>query len=333
MRSGCATTGLIIPWTVMTGSNTPPVFTSPAPRSSWIARRCSICCGTPLTPCRKSRAAGWTLIWSSARPTARSPARRAWTSALSAALWKAALRTWKNIWEKISDLLSPFRPFFWRYMRGGFLPLRKEDAGANSHSAGPDQCPALRAAAPLCGGAPPPRMLSYDGARKWARRSPISLWKRGTLYELRSRIGGPALSAVERGGLPGLCDLRDGTVRFQARRHSASDDGAPRDFRLYHTGGGPRLLWAEPLLTSGQSVQRPYRQAASALCGCWPFPLSILFSEGGILCRHRSNTKASSKLPFLVIGRSPSRMLPPFTRRRSGTNVTVRSSGGCLMCL
>lgn len=62
MRSGCATTGLIIPWTVMTGSNTPPVFTSPAPRSSWIARRCSICCGTPLTPCRKSRAAGWTLI-------------------------------------------------------------------------------------------------------------------------------------------------------------------------------------------------------------------------------------------------------------------------------
>ena len=85
--------------------------------------------------------------------------------------------------------------------------------------------------------------------------------------------------------------------------------------------------------TSGQSVQRPYRQAASALCGCWPFPLSILFSEGGILCRHRSNTKASSKLPFLVIGRSPSRMLPPFTRRRSGTNVTVRSSGGCLMCL
>ena len=34
----------------------------PSPRSSWIARRCSICCGTPLTPCRKSRAAGWTLI-------------------------------------------------------------------------------------------------------------------------------------------------------------------------------------------------------------------------------------------------------------------------------
>ena len=30
--------------------------------SAWIARRCSICCGTPLTPCRKSRAAGWTLI-------------------------------------------------------------------------------------------------------------------------------------------------------------------------------------------------------------------------------------------------------------------------------
>lgn len=23
---------------------------------------------------------------------------------------------------------------------------------------------------------------------------------------------------MERGGLPGLCDLRDGTVRFQARR-------------------------------------------------------------------------------------------------------------------
>ena len=88
------------------------------------------------------------------------------------------------------------------------------------------------------------------------------------------------------------------------------------------SGSGKTRFWLTPQLLQ-----------ASALCGCWPFPLSILFSEGGILCRHRSNTKASSKLPFLVIGRSPSRMLPPFTRRRSGTNVTVRSSGGCLMCL
>ena len=34
------------------------------------------------------------------------------------------------------------------------------------------------------------------------------------------------------------------------------------------------------------------------------------------------------KLPFLGIGRSPSRMLPPFTRRRSGISEAVRSSGG-----
>ena len=44
------------------GIGTPPVFTSPAPRSSWIARSCSSGCGTPSTPCRRSRAAGWTLI-------------------------------------------------------------------------------------------------------------------------------------------------------------------------------------------------------------------------------------------------------------------------------
>mgnify|MGYP000199403658 CR=1 FL=1 len=41
--------------------------------------------------------------------------------------------------------------------------------------------------------------------------------------------------------------------------------------------GGCGLLRAEPLLTSGQSVQRSHHQAASALCGCWPFPLSIPF--------------------------------------------------------
>ena len=33
MRNGCATTRLIIPWIVTMGSNTPPVCTSPAPRS------------------------------------------------------------------------------------------------------------------------------------------------------------------------------------------------------------------------------------------------------------------------------------------------------------
>lgn len=72
---------------------------------------------------------------------------------------KSGIKHMKNIREKISDLLSPFCPFFWWYMRGEFLHLRKEGAG-------PDQCPALRAAAPLCGGAPLPRMLSYDRARK-----------------------------------------------------------------------------------------------------------------------------------------------------------------------
>ncbi len=50
-----------IPWTAMTGSNTPRVCTSPAPRSSWIGKKCFSVCGTPSTPCRKSRAAGWTL--------------------------------------------------------------------------------------------------------------------------------------------------------------------------------------------------------------------------------------------------------------------------------
>ena len=56
------TTRLIIPWTVTMGSNTPPACTSPAPRSSWIARSCFSGCGTPSTLCRRSRAAGWTLI-------------------------------------------------------------------------------------------------------------------------------------------------------------------------------------------------------------------------------------------------------------------------------
>ena len=55
-------TRLIIPWIVTMGSNTPPACTNPAPRSSWIARSCFFGCGTPLTLCRRSRAAGWTLI-------------------------------------------------------------------------------------------------------------------------------------------------------------------------------------------------------------------------------------------------------------------------------
>ena len=38
------------------------------------------------------------------------------------------------------------------------------------------------------------------------------------------------------------------------------------------------------------------------------------------------------KTAVLVIGRSPSRMLPPYTRRRSGTNETAKLNGGCLMC-
>ena len=50
------------PWIVTMGSNTLPACTSPAPRSSWIARSCSSGCGTLSIPCRKSRAAAWTLI-------------------------------------------------------------------------------------------------------------------------------------------------------------------------------------------------------------------------------------------------------------------------------
>nr|DAQ47109.1 MAG TPA: hypothetical protein [Caudoviricetes sp.] len=42
-------------------------------------------------------------------------------------------------------------------MRGSFFSLRKGDAGAQATVPG---------RLPLCGGAPPPRMLSYDGARK-----------------------------------------------------------------------------------------------------------------------------------------------------------------------
>ena len=49
-------------WTVTMGSNPPPAYTSPAPRNLWIARSCSSGCGTPSTLCRRSRAAGWTLI-------------------------------------------------------------------------------------------------------------------------------------------------------------------------------------------------------------------------------------------------------------------------------
>ena len=47
--------------TVMTGSNIPRACMSPAPRSSWIGKSCFSVCGMPSTPCRRSRAAGWTL--------------------------------------------------------------------------------------------------------------------------------------------------------------------------------------------------------------------------------------------------------------------------------
>ena len=33
----------------------------PSPRSSWIGKSCFSVCGMPSTPCRRSRAAGWTL--------------------------------------------------------------------------------------------------------------------------------------------------------------------------------------------------------------------------------------------------------------------------------
>lgn len=61
ISGGLPGTRRFIPWTAMTGSNTPRVCTSPAPRSSWIGKKCFSVCGTPSTPCRKSRAAGWTL--------------------------------------------------------------------------------------------------------------------------------------------------------------------------------------------------------------------------------------------------------------------------------
>ena len=75
------TTRHIIPWTVMTGSNIPPASMSPAPRSSWIARKCFSGSGTRSTPCRSSRAAGWMLTLFSVKATGRLPARRAWIKA------------------------------------------------------------------------------------------------------------------------------------------------------------------------------------------------------------------------------------------------------------
>ena len=71
----------IIPWTVMTGSNIPPASMSPAPKSSWIARKCFSGSGTRSTPYRSSRAAGWMLTLFSVKATGRSPARRAWIKA------------------------------------------------------------------------------------------------------------------------------------------------------------------------------------------------------------------------------------------------------------
>lgn len=67
---------------------------------------------------------------------------------------------------------------------------------------------------------------------------------------------------------------------------------------------------------------------------CWPLLCFNTFYHcmGGILCRRRSNMKVKSKRLFSEIGRSPLRMLPPFTRRRNGTSETAKLSGGCSMC-
>lgn len=58
-----------------------PASMSPAPRSSWIARKCFSGSGTRSTPCRSSRAAGWMPTSFSVKAIGRSPARRAWIKA------------------------------------------------------------------------------------------------------------------------------------------------------------------------------------------------------------------------------------------------------------
>ena len=58
----------------------------------------------------------------------------------------------------------------------------------------------------------------------------------------------------------------------------------------------------------------------------------IYHCMGGILCRRRSNMKVKSKRLFSEIGRSLSKISPPFFPRRSWKSTTVRSSGGCLTC-
>ena len=67
---------------------------------------------------------------------------------------------------------------------------------------------------------------------------------------------------------------------------------------------------------------------------CWPLPCFNTFYHcmGGILCRRRSNMKVKSKRLFSEIGRSPSKISPPFFPRRSWKSTTARSSGGCLTC-
>ena len=89
-----------------------------------------------------------------------------------------------------------------------------------------------------------------------------------------------------------------------------------------------------PYLTSGHFVQRYISGQRPALSWCWPLPCFKTFFDcmGGILCRRRSNMKVKSKRLFSEIGRSPSKISPPFFPRRSWKSTTARSSGGCLTC-
>ena len=81
-----------IPSTVTMGSSIPPVCMSPPRRSWWSAWSVSITCGTPSTPCRRSRAAGWMPISSSARAIGRLLGLKAWIKAPSAILFCVELR-------------------------------------------------------------------------------------------------------------------------------------------------------------------------------------------------------------------------------------------------
>ena len=137
MWSGPGTTRHIIPWTVMTGSNIPPASMSPAPRSSWIARKCFSGSGTRSTPAGAPGAAGWMPTSFSVKAIGRSPARRAWIKApLGCSVLCGIKRMKKNICGKISKKHLHYPLFFWWYMRGRLPTSPQQDGGGSEHSAG-----------------------------------------------------------------------------------------------------------------------------------------------------------------------------------------------------